>query len=84
DGRSDFYSLGATLFCMLTGRVPFEGSMAQVIDQHLNKPPPLDKIQHLPKCVIELVGKLLQKQPNQRPRDASILYQEITSCIENI
>lgn len=36
DIRSDIYSLGATLWYMLAGRPPFQGSMASVISQHLN------------------------------------------------
>src|ERR1700738_1967398 len=37
DIRSDIYSLGATLWFMLAGRPPFQGSMASVINQHLNQ-----------------------------------------------
>jgi eukaryotic-like serine/threonine-protein kinase len=40
DGRADIYSLGATLFHMVTGRTPFEGSSAMIIvAKHLHDDP---------------------------------------------
>ena len=45
DVRSDIYSLGVTLWYMLAGQAPFAGSMAQVMSQHLSKPPPFEKLE---------------------------------------
>ena len=41
DGRADLYSLGATLFQLVTGQVPFPGpSSAVIMSRHLNERPP--------------------------------------------
>jgi TPR repeat protein/predicted Ser/Thr protein kinase len=66
DIRSDIYSLGATIFTTLSGHVPFSGSFAQVLSQHLTKPPPLEAIGDLPPDIRALVGRMLAKNPGDR------------------
>jgi|GEM_PF-4787451 len=71
DIRSDIYSLGATLFAMLTGKPPFEGSVARVISRHLNDPPPLQALHGNPLCVTALVARMMAKDPAGRPQSPS-------------
>ena len=69
DIRSDLYSLGASLFHMLTGRHPFEGSNPiSVITMHINDQPPLVSSinSSISKGTTQLIDKLLKKDPAER------------------
>ena len=81
DVRSDIYSLGVTLWYMLAGQAPFGGSLAQVMSQHLHKPPPLEKLQNLPECVRTVVGHMIEKDPAKRPQTPAALRGELENCL---
>jgi len=61
DIRSDLYSLGATLWAMVTGQPPFRGSSAEVMYQHQHEPLPLEQLKDVPQPVVVLLEKLLEK-----------------------
>lgn len=84
DHRSDFYSLGATLWYMLTGRAPFEGTMEEVIEQQLHSLPPLDALGETPAPVRELLLGLLAKDPAERPSKANDLRRVLEECAEQL
>src|ERR1700676_2680865 len=71
DIRSDLYSLGVVLWDMLTGRVPFNGPVAEVMYQHLHIRPPLELLKDTPRPVTVLLEKLLEKDPTQRFQNPS-------------
>jgi tetratricopeptide (TPR) repeat protein len=66
DIRSDLYSLGVTLWVMVTSQTPFRGPSAEVMYQHQHVPLPLEQLQDVPQPVAILLEKLLEKDPAQR------------------
>lgn len=70
DGRADVYSLGCTLWFLLTGKAVFPtGSFLERIKQHQNSvPPPLASIQPSVSTSLSiLVASMLTKEPSERP-----------------
>lgn len=74
DGRSDQYALACTLFQLLTGVVPFEGtSPAAVIRGHLQlPPPPASPLRtELPRTIDPVLARALSKRPQDRYRSCA-------------
>ena len=85
DIRSDLYSLGVSLWQMLTGQVPFRGTAAGVMSQHQHAPLPLEKLQGVPQPVVSLLEVLLDKDPGRRfqtPAELLKALPTITGAIE--
>ena len=83
DPRSDLFSLGSLLYEMLSGEAPFRASsdaatLARVCSY---RPLPARQLRaEIPAEVSELVGRLLEKEPNARPRDAG----EVAARLEEL
>jgi serine/threonine protein kinase len=77
DIRSDLYSLGVTLWKILTGEVPFRGSPAELMYQHQHAPLPLDRLEDVPQPLIVLLETLLEKDPGRRFQNPSELIKVI-------
>ena len=73
DERSDLYSVGATVYEMVTGNPPFLGDNPMAVAYaHINTPPVPPTVHKLecPGDLEELILGLLAKEPSDRPESA--------------
>jgi serine/threonine protein kinase len=84
DIRSDLYSLGATLWKMLTGQTPFRGTSAELMYQHLHAPLSVGELEEVPQPVVVLLEALLEKDPGQRFQSPAEVLKAIPTIIRAI
>lgn len=87
DYRTDLYSLGVSLYQLLTHRLPFEGSDAMsLIHCHIaQKPVPPHQIEpRIPKPVSDIVMKLLEKAAEHRYQSAVGLKVDLEECLRQL
>jgi len=77
DWRSDQYSLGCTLYHMLTGKPPYEGSGSAVMRQHVKAdlPDPRTINPGIPDSVMRIMEKMMAKSPNDRYQSPEQLFE---------
>lgn len=84
DRRTDFYSMGVTLYEMLTGALPFYSSdPIEMVHNHIAKQPraPHEVKSHVPVALSNLVMKLLEKAPENRYQSAYGLTADLQECL---
>jgi TolB-like protein len=82
DTRSDIYSLGATFWYLLSGRVPFVGRTLREVATKQGEELPLEQLKntHVPARVIALLQSMLAVDPAKRPQTARDLLSAIHRC----
>jgi predicted ATPase len=84
DIRSDLYSLGITLWEMVTGKTPFRGTPGEVMYHHQHSPLPLEELEGVPQPLAVLLEALLEKDPGQRFQDPGELLKAIPTITARI
>jgi serine/threonine protein kinase len=84
DLRSDIYSLGATLWFMITGQPPFRGAIAEVIYDHMAVPPSEEVLRQMPASMADLLRKMLAKVPEDRFQSPLELSQTLDQLLKDV
>ena len=84
DARSDIYSLGVTLWFMLTTKLPFDGAREEIRQKQLSGILPLDQLKGIPRTVVDIIKRMLEVDPARRPQSPAALKEQINKCIAAI
>ena len=83
DQRSDYFSLGSTLYYLLTGSPPFRADrMKELAQRKIELAVPISalKAKNIPSDIRHLLSSLLSADPKRRPGDGQALIKAITKC----
>jgi CHASE2 domain-containing sensor protein/predicted Ser/Thr protein kinase len=86
DGRADLYSLGVTLYQLLTGQLPLVGdSMAALMYQIANQPAPSVRSLRpaLPQALADILDRLLAKTPAERLQTGAEVAQGLRAVLSD-
>ncbi len=84
DERSDIYSIGSTMHTLIAGRPPFwdpdDRALVSVMRRVVDDPPP--PVGHGPPALDAILGRILAKNPEDRPQTARQLASELRELLE--
>ncbi|AGB27043.1 serine/threonine protein kinase (plasmid) [Mycobacterium sp. JS623] len=84
--RADIYSLGCSLFRLLSGHAPFSGGLAGMAAAHLLQAPPLltDRAPHLPVALNPILVRVMAKDPADRYSSAGEFAAAVAAALDEV
>jgi serine/threonine-protein kinase len=84
DFRSELYSLGCTMWFLLTGAPPLTASKGPTAMQPVQTGATEEKMSAVPKKIRQLLAQMMSENPEARPRDPLAFYRKLQDCLEQV